>query len=176
MASDDRLPLRTFFNSALFFGVLPVGTAFGRLLGKLIALPQLRTLVDGPIPWTPLRKPLAECTVVLVATSGVHMATDRPFRMNGDPTFRVIPKTARRADLAISHPAYVKTDALADINLVFPLERLREMEAEGAIGRLTEEHYGFGLMGSARKLLPPARDVARRIAEVGADLALLVPA
>jgi D-proline reductase (dithiol) PrdB len=91
--------------------------------------------------------------------------------MSGDPTFRVIPRSARREDLTITHPAYVKTDALRDINLVFPIERLRELEAERAIGRLAPEHFGLGLMGSARQLMAQARDVARRISEVGVDLA-----
>jgi D-proline reductase (dithiol) PrdB len=176
MRGDGRRPVREFFNSALFFGLIPVGTRIGRWLGRSIALPQLRELAAGPIPWTPLVKPTAECSVVLISTSGVHLASDEPFKMSGDERFRVIPKSARQADLAITHPAYVKTDALRDISLVFPLERLRELEAAGAIGRLVEEHYAFGLMGSARKLMPPAREVARRVKEVGADLALLVPA
>src|SRR5579875_3708925 len=79
-------------------------------------------------------------------------------------------------DLTISHQAYDKTDALRDINLVFPIERLRELEAECVIGRLAEEHYGFSLMGSAKRLMPSIKEVARRIRESGVDLALLVPA
>ena len=104
------------------------------------------------------------------------MRTDRPFHLNGDPTFRIIPKAARPADLAISHQAYDKTDALRDINLVFPIERLRELESEHVFRRLAEEHYGFGLMGSAERLMPAIRDVARRVSESGVDLVLLVPA
>src|SRR5262244_2030854 len=130
-------------NSAVLFGVLPVGTAFGRWISKVIALPQLRKLAVGAIPWTPLRKPLVDCTVALISTGGVHLRSDRPFNLNGDPTFRVIPKGAVSSDLAISHQAYDRTDALKDINLVFPLERLRELESERVIGRLSEEHYGF---------------------------------
>ncbi len=77
------------------------------------------------------------------------------------------PSRTRRTD---------RTDALKDINLVFPLERLRELEAERVIGRLAEHHYGFGLMGSARRLMPSIQDVARRIRAAQVDLALLVPA
>lgn len=186
-ASDDhrvRTPMRwlkeffdrRIFNSALLFGVVPVGTAFGRWISKIIALPQLRRLVVGGVPWAPLRKSLPESTVVLISTGGVHLRSDRPFNLNGDPTFRVIPKDAQRADLAISHQAYDRTDALRDINLVFPIERLRELEADQVIGRLAEEHYGFGLMGSAKRLMPAIKEVARRISESGADLVLLVPA
>jgi D-proline reductase (dithiol) PrdB len=164
------------FNSAIFFGVIPVGTAFGHWVSKLIALPQLKRLAVGKVPWTALRKPLSECTVALISTGGVHLQNDRPFNLNGDPTFRIIPKGAQSADIAISHQAYDRTDALRDINLVFPIERLRELEAEHVIGRLAEEHYGFGLEPSAKRLVPSIKEVARRISESGVDLALLVPA
>ncbi len=167
---------RRIFNSALLFGVVPVGTAFGHWVSKIIAWPQLRRLAVGEIPWTPLRTSLSDTTVVLISTGGVHLRSDRPFNLNGDPTFRVIPKGAQPADLAISHQAYDRTDALRDINLVFPIERLRELEAEHVIGRLAQDHYGFGLMGSAKRLMPAIKEVARRISESGVDLALLVPA
>ena len=152
------------------------GGAFGRWISKAISLPQLGRLAGADIPWTPLRKPLSGCTVVLVTTAGVHLRSDPPFNLNGDSTFRVIPKDAHSGDLAISHQAYDRTDALEDINLVFPIERLRELEVEHVIGRLAEEHYGLGLMGSAEALMPAIKEVARRISKAGADLALLVPA
>src|SRR6266511_1719079 len=167
---------RRVLNSATLFGVIPVGTAFGHWISKIIALPQLRKLAVGEIPWAPLRKPLSESTVVLLSTGGVHLQSDRPFNLNSDSTFRVIPKNAEPGDLSISHQAYDRTDALKDINLVFPIERLRELETDHVIGRLAEEHYGFGLMGSAKKLMPSIKEVARRISKSGVDLALLVPA
>ena len=114
--------------------------------------------------------------MVLVSTGGVHLRSDLPFNVNSDSSFRVIPNGAQAEDLAISHQAYDRTDALKDINLVFPIERLRELEAEHVIGRLAENHYGFGLMGSAKRLMPSIKEVARRISESGVDLALLVPA
>jgi D-proline reductase (dithiol) PrdB len=153
-----------------------LGAAFGQWASRTIALPQLRRLTVGEIPWTPLRRPISDTTVVLISTGGVHLSSDRPFNLNSDSTFRVIPKDARPADLAITHQAYDRTDALRDINLVFPIERLRELESEHVIGRLAERHYGFGLMGSARRLMPSVKEVARRISKSGADLALLVPA
>jgi D-proline reductase (dithiol) PrdB len=163
-------------NSAVFAGLFPIGTEAGRFVSRLIALPQLKALVQGPIPWHPPSKPLAECTVALVSSGGVHLRTDQPFHLNGDPTFRVIPKTATQDELSISHQAYDTRDALQDLNLVFPLERLRELELQGVVGRLAEEHYGFGLMGSAKRLMPSIKDVAHRIKASGVDLALLVPA
>jgi D-proline reductase (dithiol) PrdB len=173
--------LKEFFNdrirnSALLFGVVPIGTALGRWISRAIALPQLRKLARGAVPWAPLRKPLSACKVALISTGGVHLRSDRPFHLNGDPTFRIIPKNTDAHALAISHQAYDKSDALKDINLVFPIERLRELEAEQVIGALADEHYGFGLMGSAKALMPAMKEVARRIREAGVDLVLLVPA
>ncbi len=151
------------------------GGAFGRWLGKTFTVPQLRRLVSEEIPWTPLRRPVSECTVVLVTTAGVHLRSDQPFHLDGDSTFRVIPNDAQPGDLAISHQGYDRTDAIRDINLVFPIERLRELEAERVIGLLAKDHYGLGRLSSAERLMPAIKEVARRIGESGVDLALLVP-
>ena len=42
-----------------------------------------------PIPWTPLRKPLGECTVALVITAGIALRSVLPWgmtRYEGAPT------------------------------------------------------------------------------------------
>lgn len=152
------------------------GQAFGRWLSKLIALPQLKRLSESSIPWTPLSCPISEATVAIVTTSGVHLRRDKPFHLNSDSSFRVIPRDAKAADLTITHQAYDRTDALRDINLVFPLERLRELEAEGVIGQVADEHFGFGFCRSAKALLAPGWEVAHRLAHAHVDLVLLVPA
>ncbi len=152
------------------------GQAFGRWASKRLTLPQLRWLAGGTIPWTPMERAITEATVALVTTSGVHLRRDRPFNPNGDPSFRVIPQDAEPGDLAITHQAYDRRDALRDINLVFPLQRLRELQTEGVIGRLAAEQYGFGLVHNGAKLTGPGREVAARLHDGGVDLALLVPA
>src|SRR5262249_32625277 len=140
------------------------------------ALPQLRRLAAGGISWTPLRKSLSDSAVALVSTGGVHLRGDRPFNLNGDSTSRIIPKTTNPEDLLISHQADDRTDALRDMTLVLRIEGRRELEAEQVMGRLAEEHYGFGLMGGAKRLMAAIKEVARRISESGVDRALLVPA
>ena len=161
----NELWARWLSNSAL-------GAVVGHWASKTIALPQLRRLAGSEIPWTPLRNPVSDSTVVLVTTAGVHLRSASPFNLNSAPTFRIIPKDAVPADLAMSHQAYNRTDEFKDINLVFPIERLRELEAEHVIRRLAEDHYGFGLMGSAEGLMPAIKEVARRISESDVDLAL----
>jgi D-proline reductase (dithiol) PrdB len=159
-----------------WLGGTSAGRAFGVLLSSMISLPQLRRMALEVVPWTPLGRPLAEATVAIVTTSGTHMIGDPTFHLTSDPTFRVIPKNARPADLTIAHLAYDPTDALRDIDLVFPLQRLRELEAEGVVGRVAERHYGFGLCREGRLLVEPGREIARRMKRDGVDLALLVPA
>jgi D-proline reductase (dithiol) PrdB len=154
----------------------PRGQAFGCWTSRALALPQLRRLVAGAIPWTPLHRPVSEATVALVTTSGVHLRRDPPFNPDSDSSFRVIPGDAQPGDLAITHQAYDRGDAQRDVNLVFPLPRLRELAAAGVIGRLAAEHYGFGLVDRGAKLIGPGREVAARLAAAAVDLALLVPA
>jgi hypothetical protein len=57
----------------------------------------------GPIPWTPLAKPLRQATMGLVTSAGISLKTDPPFDMErekreptwGDRSFREIPRHAR---------------------------------------------------------------------------------
>jgi D-proline reductase (dithiol) PrdB len=149
---------------------------FGGRLSRAIAMPQPRRRNFGDIPWVPLRRPPRQATVALVSTAGVHLSKDAPFNIRGDGTFRVIPRDAQAGDITLTHPAYDRRDAQRDLNLVFPLERLRELEAEGVIGRLAQHHYGFGLSPNDTALNGPGKEMARRLQDEGVDLALLVPA
>ena len=85
----------------------------------------------------------------------------------------------RTLHLVVANPAaeaYDRRDAGEDLNLVFPLQRLRELEAEGVVGRVAEEHYGFGLAPHPAPLLASAGEVAGRLTRAQVDLVLLVPA
>jgi D-proline reductase (dithiol) PrdB len=63
--------------------------------------------------------------------------------LNGDPTFRIIDATLPIETLMITHDYYDHSDADKDINIVFPIERLKELEAEKVIGKVSRTHYGF---------------------------------
>jgi D-proline reductase (dithiol) PrdB len=155
-----------------------LGQSVVRWLARTFGARDLRRLgtATGEIPWTPMRRPLAESTVALVSTSGVHLRGDRPFDLYSDASFRVIPGWATPDDLQVTHRGYDRRDAARDINLVFPLPRLRELEGEGAIGRVADHHYSFGLTVHADELLAPGREIGERMTDAGVDLALLVPA
>ena len=143
-----------------------------------------RSFVEGSgIPWTPLRRPLAQSRVALVTTAGVHVAADTPFDMrdrDGDPTFRVIPTETPARALTITHDYYDHSAADRDVNVVLPIDRLREAHAAGRVGGLGPRIYSF--MGHVdgphiRTLLDvTAPQVARRLVEDGVDAAVMTPA
>jgi D-proline reductase (dithiol) PrdB len=103
------------------------------------------------IPWTPLSKPLEECTVALISSAGVALKNDRPFdqegeRRNpwwGDPSYRVIPRDATEKDVHVYHLHINPGFAQQDLNCVLPLQRLCELEANGEIARSAASHYAF---------------------------------
>jgi hypothetical protein len=104
------------------------------------------------IPWTPFRGRIEEAQVCLVSSAGVRLRTDAPFDPSGDTSYRSIPGEAAAGDLAYDDEHYDHTCADADLNCIFPLERLRELAAEGAIGGVTRRHFSYGFTTKLRVL------------------------
>jgi D-proline reductase (dithiol) PrdB len=132
---------------------------------------------DRPIPFAPLTKPLSQCRVALMSSGGM-MYRDQPRFHREDASYRRIPKNARREDLSVWHFGYPTRDAARDPNCVFPLERMRELEAAHEIGELVDPAFSFmGGIYSARKvrdeLAPQILDELKR---AHADAFFLVPA
>jgi D-proline reductase (dithiol) PrdB len=154
------------------------GERLARWIGKVPGELQLRWKVGTPteIPWTLLKRPLAEATVALVTTGGVHCCSDKPFVLKSDASFRAIPRTATSADLCITHEHYDRRDAARDLNLVFPLQQLLELKTEGIVGHVAETHYGFGFTDNPHELLLPGHKIGTMLAQANIDLVLLVPA
>lgn len=135
------------------------------------------------IPWSPPRKPLSESRLALVTTSGLHHTTQEPFDMEdseGDPSFRPIEGATIGSDYRITHDYYDHSDAEKDLNIIFPLKRLQELETEGIIGQLAETHYSF--MGHidgrhiATLIGQTAQQVVNQLKQAQVDVVLLTPA
>ena len=112
--------------------------------------------------------------VSIVSTAAISKRNDRPFSWLAKD-HRVIHKTDR--DLVMTHVA-VEFDRSAwqqDLNVIFPLDRLAEMEADHEIGSLADEHYSF--MGAADPVTmeKSAREVAARMKDEGVDTVFLIP-
>jgi D-proline reductase (dithiol) PrdB len=130
-----------------------------------------------PPPFAPLRRPLRESRLALLASGGIYRARQVAFHWKDDTSFRAIPTDVATGELRATHFAYDLTDARADPNVVFPLDALRGLVSEGTLGGLTRQAYTFmGGIYSARRVreeLAPA--LCERVVEDGADAALLVP-
>ena len=152
-----------------------------RMIKNWVSMEQPR-----PIPWTPLAKPLSECTVTLLSSAGVALKTDTPFdqegeRRNpwwGDPSYRILPKTATHEDVRLYHMHIDPSYAEQDLNCLFPLQHLQEMEDQGRIGRMGPRHYSMmGYILDPEELLcetVPA--LIRDLKADYADVVVLVPA
>ncbi len=131
---------------------------------------------DTP-PWQPMRKPLSECRLALIASGGIYVTGQVAFHFKDDASFRAISKDVKLEDLRFAHFAYDRTDARRDPNVVFPIGTLRRLAEEGVIGGLTEHAYTFmgGIYSSRRVREKLAPQLTARVLAEKADIALLVP-
>jgi D-proline reductase (dithiol) PrdB len=139
-------------------------------------LQKIRDLPDfGPTPFVS-GPPLRERRVAIVTTSGLHAGGDRPFTV-GATDYRVIPGDTPAAELLMSHVSvnYDRSGFQEDVNVVFPLERLRELAADGTVGTVSDFHYSF--MGAApiRGLETKARELAALLRKDRVDAVILTP-
>jgi len=132
-------------------------------------------------PWTPLGKPVAQSALAVVTTGGLYRpGVDLPFdgdALEGDWGFRALPREVDLTGLAIAHPHFAHEAAEADMNTIFPLKRLGELEAAGLIGRLAPTHYStMGYVTRAADLAAEtAPTIAARMKAEGVEVALVIP-
>jgi len=91
-----------------------------------------------------------ERQVAIVSTAGPHRRDDHPFAATAFE-YRVIPGDIDAGDILMSlvSPDFDRTGFQTDVNLVFPLERLRELEAG--------ERSGLSPITTARSWAVPSR-------------------
>jgi D-proline reductase (dithiol) PrdB len=120
----------------------------------------------GPPAWVAPTKPLSAQRVALLTTAGLHFRDDATFGL-ADASFRALPGEADPAELVTSHSSanFDRTGFQDDVNVVFPLDRFRELERDGVIGSLADVHYSF--MGAG--LEPDAYEAS--VGTVAASLA-----
>ena len=136
-----------------------------------LPLPQIE-----PQAWIAAR-PLAETTVAIVTTAGLHHKDDRPFNP-GTAEYRLIDGGIDFADLRMSHLSvnFDRSGFQQDINTVFPLERLRELEAAGVIGGISRYHYSFmGAQPNPTNLEKTGEEIGRLLADDNVQAAFLAP-
>jgi D-proline reductase (dithiol) PrdB len=127
-----------------------------------------RPWVSGP--------PLSQRRVAIVSSAGLVVRGENPFR-GRDADYRVIPADTKPDDLLISHISinFDRTGFQEDWSVVFPLDRLRELAAEGMIGGVAPTHYSFMGATDPVQMEPHARELAGRLKQDRVDAAILPP-
>lgn len=106
------------------------------------------------VPFTPYDRDLASATVTIVSNTGVYLPDQEAFPPEdpGDISYRLIPGDADIASFRIAHHHYDHSEADADPNIVFPLQSLRDLVADGFIGAVNDKHFSYGFTTRLREL------------------------
>ena len=122
--------------------------------------------VEGPA--------LSERRVAIVSSAGLVVRGDRVFR-GRDADYREIPATVLANNLLCSHISinFDRNGFQEDWNVVFPLDRLNELAAEGAIGSVAARHYSFMGATDPMQMVERAAEVAGKLKADHVDAVLL---
>jgi D-proline reductase (dithiol) PrdB len=91
--------------------------------------------------------PLSERRVAIVSSAALIRRGDKPFPF-GSGEYRAVPGHWSNNEILVSHVSinFDRAGFQRDINVVYPIDRLRELAAEGVIGGVADTHYT--VMGS----------------------------
>ena len=115
--------------------------------------------------------------IALITTAGLHFRDEEAFDF-ADATFRPIPGDEDANNLIMSHSSanFDRSGFAEDVNLVFPIDRFKELADDGSIGSLAEVHYSF--MGAGlepRAFEESAAQVAGLLKQDQVDAVFLTP-
>lgn len=136
---------------------------------------QIPPGVDFPPVDLVTAPPLAESTVAIVTTA----ALARPGEPWADQTheYRLFDRDASGLLMAHNSTNFDRSGFSLDRNVAYPIDRLREMQAEGVIGEVAPRHASF--IGSTFELSTFLLDTGPRLGAAlrgdGVDVAILTP-
>lgn len=121
--------------------------------------------------------PLDEAVVAIVTTAGLQRPGEEGWGV-GDQSFRLFERAER--ELITSHlsPNFDRAGFTLDLNVVYPIDRLEEMAAEGVIAGVAPRHISF--MGAQMDMLSTIRldsgpAAAKALKDDGVNVVLLTP-
>ena len=144
-------------------------------------------------PFAKLTKPLGECRVGLLTSSGHFVAGDdpQPFGvedmtqteaeerisefMRATPILSRIARETPAEQLVVRHGGYDTRPALRDFNVSFPRDALVAAEEAGRIGHLANTLYSFPGATAQGRVKQVAPEWAEQIGKDSIDVLLLVP-
>ncbi len=128
---------------------------------------------------TPFKEPKALhlAKLALVTTAGLHREGQNGFEIgDGDYHYETLPTSAR--DLKLGHHSvnFDRGGFAADINVVYPIDRLEELAADRIIGKVASNHYSFAGNQSATVSeirLDSGPHCAKKMLDEGVDIVIL---
>jgi D-proline reductase (dithiol) PrdB len=146
-----------------------------------IPQPTRDTVLNLPCPsfdTTPFvaGPPLARRRVAILSSAAIIKRGDQPFPF-GSGEARFIGADTPTADLLISHVSinFDRSGWQRDVNVVFPIDRLRELVADGTIAAVAPTHYT--VMGSTdpAAMVDAVDQIAGQLKQENIDAVLLTP-
>lgn len=131
---------------------------------------------DVPVSTAPA---LSAAKVAIVTTAGLRPAGEVELWQPTDGSFTVLPRAARDVQLAHFSPNFDRSGFAADLNVVYPVDRLEEMVEQGEIGALADRNLSF--MGAqfdatfSTILLDSGPAAAQILLDQEVDVVLLTP-
>lgn len=119
---------------------------------------------------------LSERRVAIVTTAGLSLRGEKLFT-RGSADYRVIPGDADTGDVLMNHVSvnFDRTGFQDDVNVVYPIERLKEMAAAGEIGSVADFHYSFMGATDTGEMESSARELAWMLKEDQVNAVILTP-
>ena len=143
-----------------------------REVGRQLPVPEFETTA-----FTVPTKPLSESTVAIVTSAALHRQGEEGFAP-ADTRFTTIDRADR--DLVLGHwsPNFDRSGFQLDLNVVYPIDRLEELAADGVIGHVAQAHYAFAgnqpdTVSEIRLDTGPA--CAQQLLAAGVDVVVLTP-
>ena len=92
--------------------------------------------------FTLLRKPLSDARVAIVTSAALHRADQDRFGQT-ETGFRALDRSDRELVMGHWSPNFDQTGFHRDLNVVYPIDRLEELAADGVIGDVAPRHFAF---------------------------------
>jgi D-proline reductase (dithiol) PrdB len=120
--------------------------------------------------------PLAQRRVAILSSAALIRRGETPFPF-GSGECRFLPADTPTGDILVSHVSinFDRSGFQRDVNVVYPIDRLRELAAEGVIGGVADTHYT--VMGSTDPAAMEAAvdQIAGQLRQERIDSVLLSP-
>ena len=118
-----------------------------------------------------------DATVAIVTTAAIHAVDDAAFSFD-ETSYRVLDRTDRSFKLGHWSPNFDRSGFTADLNVVYPIDRLEELAGSGEIGAVAPRHLSFA--GNqpddvATVRLDSGPRAAKLLKDDGVDVVILTP-